>query len=346
MQLSDILRRLLRLFTSERESSRLARQASLDRQQQMEAQRRRIAEQQRQIDARRDAAHAQIADSITSSRRTTGSSQGSGSVADVVFQVLRETWLDARMTVQLLISKLRRGRTEGAPSNPARREASNWKSLVGAGMVLLAFGGLAATAAFIGARHLVWGRPITITPMAPLAAPGAIPYVPLPPGDGSPAASGDSNSDSCGLEFLEPIDGQEINVEGALAIEWSDAGEAASYLLELHPPDGTGSPWLIETKDTFRRIYMSNFPAEGDYELVVSALDADGYPICKTEFTFYKAAYLLAEAGDAGVGNQPGAVSPPGASPQITPTWDPADATIDYGACPGCDANNGDVIVK
>jgi hypothetical protein len=222
--------------------------------------------------------------------------------------------------------------------------------IVGAG-VALGIGAIAATGLFIGARYFIGDRPITLTPMAVLAgAPPPAPLVPLPPPSNASVNpdddAGADAGDNCGLELLEPVDGQEIAVDGPLAIEWSDAEGAASYLLELHPPDGTADAWLIETEDTFRQIYMSNFPAEGEYGLVVSAMDADGDPACSVEFTFYKEAYLFAEAGDASAGGQPGAVDASGAALPITPTWDPADGTVDYGGCPGCDGNDGDPIVK
>jgi hypothetical protein len=160
-------------------------------------------------------------------------------------------------------------------------------------------------------------------------------------------------SGSCQVDIIAPTAGQQITLDGPLEIEWNSIPEAAFYVLVLESPPGMGSPWTIETPYTSRRIYMDNFPAGGDYRLTVTAHGAARDALCQKQFTFFKSPLVLGGSGGTTIGVQPGATPnwPSAGDAQdgyvpVTPTWDPADDTIDYGGCPGCDADDGDPIVK
>jgi hypothetical protein len=232
-------------------------------------------------------------------------------------------------------------------AGPAERVAANWKLFVGVGLVVIAVGALGATAAFIGARHVVFDRPFFLT-----AVPTAEELAIIPPASQSGPAfpPAPASEAACEMELYSPAAGDEIPVEDALHIEWSAVEHADRYQLTLTPPLGAGSPWVLDLYDTSKGIYMSNFPAAGEYRLQVAAFAGDGSRLCGTEFAFEKAAYLLNAPPVPVNQNQPppgaGQGAPGGPDVVITPTWDPADGSTDYGGCPGCDANDGDVIVK
>ena len=92
----------------------------------------------------------------------------------------------------------------------------------------------------------------------------------------------------CSLRIIKPTSSEETPLSGPLSVEWSSVEPAASYALEVMPPGGSGAPWNISTDETSKNIFMENFPAGGEYQISVSALDATGAVLCTGVMSFHK----------------------------------------------------------
>jgi hypothetical protein len=116
--------------------------------------------------------------------------------------------------------------------------------------------------------------------------------------------------------------------------------------LEIIPPPGGGVPWLIDTPATSKKIYMDNFPAGGEYQVVVAANAGDGTALCSSTLTFQKGALLIPGQPIAPYPTGEAAATAEGIEP--TPTLPPPysdESTEEYGGCTGC-VEEPDVIVK
>jgi len=110
----------------------------------------------------------------------------------------------------------------------------------------------------------------------------------------------------CEMDVLSPLSTDEIPVSGPMKIAWASISKAFSYELQLIPPAGAGNPWVTKTTGPSKSIYMENLPWAGSYDVVISALGADGRALCSQHITFEKTQGDLAEAtGKEGEGGKP-----------------------------------------
>jgi hypothetical protein len=92
----------------------------------------------------------------------------------------------------------------------------------------------------------------------------------------------------CEISLTSPASAVELPISGPVPVEWSSDPHGFSYALEVLPP--AGEPWLIQTDEDSKNIYMENFPAGGTYEFTVSTLDAKGAVLCSVVVRFEKPA--------------------------------------------------------
>jgi hypothetical protein len=122
---------------------------------------------------------------------------------------------------------------------------------------------------------------------------------------------GPTGTPTCPVFFHNPRGTGEIPDYGPLKVEWSGMPGAASYALKVIPPPAVSVPWLFPTRGTTRTIYMENFPAAGEYQFSVDALDANGVVLCGAALRFRKSAYVppSGKKGDTGGGGSPACTS-------------------------------------
>ena len=118
--------------------------------------------------------------------------------------------------------------------------------------------------------------------------------VPAPQVDGAAAGGGAD----CHFAFTGPASGDPIPLSGPLEVEWDRVPRAGSYSMRLILPPGAGNDWLVNTDRAGKSLYMENFPAAGQYELIVTALGVDGAELCSNRLLFDKGAFDSAESGD------------------------------------------------
>ncbi len=129
-------------------------------------------------------------------------------------------------------------------------------------------------------------------PLAVIGHPQGLPVTPPTPVakfDGIDPGGAEQASNMCGIFPAPAVGSAEMPASGPVNLEWLRVPGAFSYSLQVTPPAGAGAPWNISTDETSKKLYMENFPAGGEYEMSVSALDATGAVLCTGVMSFHKA---------------------------------------------------------
>ena len=93
------------------------------------------------------------------------------------------------------------------------------------------------------------------------------------------------------FQLLAPPDNEVLNATGQITFTWEPQAGAVEY--EVVFTSAGGAINLLTTTETSLTNYIDIFPAGGMYSWQVTALDADGAPICSaTAFVFSKPAYV------------------------------------------------------
>ena len=125
--------------------------------------------------------------------------------------------------------------------------------------------------------------PATATPVPPTpTAPATLTATPTATSTPAPTAT----EKTC-LALISPPNEEWIRAYGNQTFEWEPWPGALSYLLQISVPNG----WTmsVDLQKTSQSRYMQSLPAEGTYVWKVTALDANGEPICcSAPFTFRK----------------------------------------------------------
>jgi len=163
------------------------------------------------------------------------------------------------------------------------------RTTISRGLIALLVGILlVGTLALVGVQLLSHGGStgsnVLLNPSVPPSPPTGLQGNVLQPQSGGTPA--------CTLNLINPASADQIPESGALNVQWSSVPEAASYAFKVIPPPSFSVPWLFPTQGNARTIYMENFPAAGDYQFTVDALDANGGVLCGTALKFKRAAYV------------------------------------------------------
>lgn len=107
-----------------------------------------------------------------------------------------------------------------------------------------------------------------------------------------PAKTATLVSVSCAVP-VNPTDNAIVPANGPFDFTWEPFGEAASYVVAIGPSDWY--PTNFPVSGTILTRYMETFPASSSYQWSITALNAAGQEICKTEtFKFVTSAELYA----------------------------------------------------
>lgn len=113
-----------------------------------------------------------------------------------------------------------------------------------------------------------------------MATPTPPPQPPPPPQDPQPLVK-------CPMEWVSPTtfsDAGEMPPSGVLPLDWTDNPGASDYELTVVTPNG--SPVSYDVDGSSKDLFLENFQQTGSYQIVVTALDADGNPLCSITMNF------------------------------------------------------------
>lgn len=91
----------------------------------------------------------------------------------------------------------------------------------------------------------------------------------------------------CPMEWASPSSSSnagEMPPTGAVNFDWSDHPAAHGYDLTVVTPNG--SPVFYEVDGTSKDLFLENYDQVGTYQVIVTALDAGGSPLCSIAMTF------------------------------------------------------------
>ena len=127
---------------------------------------------------------------------------------------------------------------------------------------------------------------------------------------------------SCPMEWTSPTsssDAGDMPPTGMVSFDWSDHPDASGYEMTLITPNN--SPVYYDVDGSSKDLFLENYSQVGKYQLVLTALDTDGQPLCSISLDFNmpvvadKSAPNNNNSGDDE--SEPGSVSP--SNPIIVP---------------------------
>lgn len=112
---------------------------------------------------------------------------------------------------------------------------------------------------------------------------------------------------------------------GMVPFDWSDHPTASGYEMTVITPNQ--SPVHYEPNGSSKNLYLENYKQVGSYQVIVTALDADGNPLCSISMNFDMPVVLKPiqnsnssnNNGDGDGGNNGTSSNPPGNGFTIPP---------------------------
>ncbi len=110
-----------------------------------------------------------------------------------------------------------------------------------------------------------------------------------PPATQAPTTGGTTGGNAC-VNVTSPANSSSLPQSGPTTFSWDANPNASRYIVTIQYPNGATA--LFETTDTSITRYMESMPAGGSYSWDITALDASGNQVCKTDtITFSKEKY-------------------------------------------------------
>lgn len=91
----------------------------------------------------------------------------------------------------------------------------------------------------------------------------------------------------CPMEWTSPTSSSnagEMPPSGMVSFDWTDHPDASGYEMTLVTPNN--SPVFYDTDGSAKDLFLENYSQVGNYQLVVTALDANGLPLCSITMDF------------------------------------------------------------
>ncbi len=91
----------------------------------------------------------------------------------------------------------------------------------------------------------------------------------------------------CPMEWTSPVPSShagDMPPTGAVNFAWSDHPTAQGYDLTVVTPNG--SPVFYDVDGTSKDLFLENYDQVGSYQVIVTALEAGGSPLCSIAMTF------------------------------------------------------------
>lgn len=114
---------------------------------------------------------------------------------------------------------------------------------------------------------------------------GSTPAPPPPPS--APGEQKPQPKVLCPMEWVSPTtfsDAGDMPPTGMVPFDWTDHPTASGYDMTLITPNG--SPIEYDVDGSEKNLFLENYSQEGNYQLVVTALDANGQPLCSITMNF------------------------------------------------------------
>lgn len=108
-----------------------------------------------------------------------------------------------------------------------------------------------------------------------------------PPAKSAPESSGPQSNVICPMEWVSPttsFDAGQMPPSGVLPMDWTDNPGASDYDMTVVTPNGSSVDYDVDGSS--KDLFLENFSQTGDYQVVVTALDADGNPLCSITMNF------------------------------------------------------------
>lgn len=91
----------------------------------------------------------------------------------------------------------------------------------------------------------------------------------------------------CPMEWTSPVPSSnagEMPPTGAVSFDWTDHPAASGYDLTVFTPNGT--PVSYDVNGSSKNLFLENYKQPGDYQVLVTALDENGAPLCAITMRF------------------------------------------------------------
>lgn len=91
----------------------------------------------------------------------------------------------------------------------------------------------------------------------------------------------------CPMEWTAPVTSSnagDMPASGAVSFDWSDHPTASDYDLTVFTPNG--SPVSYDVDGSSKDLFLENYSQTGNYQVLVTALDANGNPLCSINMSF------------------------------------------------------------
>lgn len=111
----------------------------------------------------------------------------------------------------------------------------------------------------------------------------------------------------CPMEWTSPTsssDAGEMPPTGMVPFDWTDHPTASGYEMTVTTPNN--SPVHYDTNGSSKNLFLENYKQVGSYQVTVTALDADGNPLCSISMNFDMPVVLNPVKGNNGSNNNEG----------------------------------------
>lgn len=132
----------------------------------------------------------------------------------------------------------------------------------------------------------------------------------------------------CPMEWTSPVTSSnagEMPATGAVSFDWTDHPSASDYDLTVITPNG--SPVSYDVEGSSKQLFLENYSQIGSYQVLVTALEADGSAMCSITMNFNMPVVTQTgnggkpKGGEGGEGqDNPSSVVPSMPTPMPTPT--------------------------
>ena len=93
--------------------------------------------------------------------------------------------------------------------------------------------------------------------------------------------------DVCPMEWTSPTSSSnagDMPPTGMVPFDWSDHPDASGYEMTLITPNS--SPVFYDTDGSSKELFLENYSQVGNYQVVITAMDANGLPLCSITMDF------------------------------------------------------------
>lgn len=129
----------------------------------------------------------------------------------------------------------------------------------------------------------------------------------------------------CPMEWTSPVTSSnagEMPATGAVSFDWTDHPSASDYDLTVITPNG--SPVSYDVEGSSKQLFLENYSQIGNYQVLVTALSADGSAMCSITMNFNMPVVTQTGNGGKPKGGEgqdnPSSVVPSMPTPMPTPT--------------------------